>query len=406
MEKPRNRLSRDTKVAVIDGAWTRTTVASPPARWNELLEATLADRDALVATITAEIRRALPGYRHVADEQLATGFAYELERVLLAARAHGEDVADDELAGLEAIGEARARQRVPAGDMLLGWRIGVQVVLAHSRRTAERLGITSAEMLEYVQSLLAWSDRAMVITAEAHRKAELDATIHEHEERGRFVRAALLGGLAAEELHARAERSGVDVTRQYVAICCPLPEDGITTSLERRLGFHGTVRPRQGLSAVIDGSLVGLLREAPTARTDVTVGVGPPRPLDRLTESFALATRAARTATAYGLAGVRSFDSLGALPAVVDDAQTGDALCRRYLDPVGSSSAEILPTLRAYFDHRANVERAAEALHVHPNTVRYRLKRFEDLSGARLRHPATALEVWWAVQRRSMVGRS
>jgi hypothetical protein len=74
-----------------------------------------------------------------------------------------------------------------------------------------------------------------------------------------------------------------------------------------------------------------------------------------------------------------------------------NALARRYLDPLGSSGPEILQTVRAYFDHQANIEQAADALHVHPNTVRYRLKRLEELSGARLRDPLTALEVWWAV---------
>jgi PucR C-terminal helix-turn-helix domain/GGDEF-like domain len=376
---------------------------APPPRWAELLEATLADRDRIVATMTSEIVRTLPSYRRVPAEQLAAAFAFELERVLQAARAHGEDVADDELAGLAAIGEARARQRVPAGDMLLAWRIGVQVVLSHSRQVAERLGVAPAEMLEFVQSLLAWSDRAMAITAVAHRRAELDVTITELEERRQVVRGALLGTLAPEDLRVRAERSGLDVTRQYVAISCRLPEDGTTTSLERRLGFHDAVRPRHGLSAVLEGSFVGLLREPPTADADITVGVGPPRPLSRLNESFTLASRAARTATAYGLGGVRSFDSLGALPAVMDDTQTGDALARRYLDPLGSSGPEILQTVRAYFDHQANVEQAADALHVHPNTVRYRLKRLEELSGARLRDPLTALEVWWAVQRQSQV---
>jgi hypothetical protein len=376
---------------------------APPPRWAELLEATLADRDLIVATMTSEILRTLPSYRRVPAEQLATAFAFELERVLQAARAHGEDVADDELAGLAAIGEARARQRVPAGDMLLAWRIGVQVVLSHSRQIAERLGVGPAEILEFVQSLLAWSDRAMAITAGAHRRAELDVTITELEERRQVVRGALLGTLAPEDLRVRAERSGLDPTREYVAISSPLPEDGTTTALERRLGFHDAVRPRRGLSAILDGSFVGLLREPPAADADVTVGVGPPRPLSRLNESFTLAARAARTATAYGLGGVRSFDSLGALPAVMDDTQTGDALARRYLDPLGSSAPEILETVRAYFDHQANVEQAAEALHVHPNTVRYRLKRLEELSGARLRDPLTALEVWWAVQRRSLV---
>ena len=34
-----------------------------------------------------------------------------------------------------------------------------------------------------------------------------------------------------------------------------------------------------------------------------------------------------------------------------------------------------------------HVERAAEQLFVHPNTLRYRIGRFEELTGANLRNP-------------------
>jgi DNA-binding PucR family transcriptional regulator len=38
-------------------------------------------------------------------------------------------------------------------------------------------------------------------------------------------------------------------------------------------------------------------------------------------------------------------------------------------------------------------------LFVHPNTIRYRIGRFEEITGANLRNPRSALEVWWALQR-------
>lgn len=36
---------------------------------------------------------------------------------------------------------------------------------------------------------------------------------------------------------------------------------------------------------------------------------------------------------------------------------------------------------------------------MHQNTVRYRLGRFEELTGACLEKPLVAFEVWWAMQR-------
>jgi putative transposase len=44
-----------------------------------------------------------------------------------------------------------------------------------------------------------------------------------------------------------------------------------------------------------------------------------------------------------------------------------------------------------------NVARAAEALVVHQNTLRYRLARFAEITGANLDSTDTLLEVTWAL---------
>ena len=40
----------------------------------------------------------------------------------------------------------------------------------------------------------------------------------------------------------------------------------------------------------------------------------------------------------------------------------------------------LLDTVSAYFDHGASIEATARALFVHPNTVRYRLRRVAELT--------------------------
>ena len=50
-------------------------------------------------------------------------------------------------------------------------------------------------------------------------------------------------------------------------------------------------------------------------------------------------------------------------------------------------------TLIAYFDHDLDVPAAAAALHLHPNSLRYRLARIEELLGRSLKRPATIAEL-------------
>jgi purine catabolism regulator len=59
--------------------------------------------------------------------------------------------------------------------------------------------------------------------------------------------------------------------------------------------------------------------------------------------------------------------------------------------------------LCCYFDVDLDVARAARALHLHPNSLRYRLAKVEELIGASLRRPATIANLYLAImiERRS-----
>ena len=57
------------------------------------------------------------------------------------------------------------------------------------------------------------------------------------------------------------------------------------------------------------------------------------------------------------------------------------------------SGSDLTRSLRAYLDHFGDVRAAATALHVHPNTLRYRIRRIQELTGMDLDDPATRLVV-------------
>ena len=55
-------------------------------------------------------------------------------------------------------------------------------------------------------------------------------------------------------------------------------------------------------------------------------------------------------------------------------------------------------TLRAWLDHQGEASRAAAELHVHPQTVRYRLARLRELLGGALDTPAGRFELALALR--------
>lgn len=76
-------------------------------------------------------------------------------------------------------------------------------------------------------------------------------------------------------------------------------------------------------------------------------------------------------------------------------------MVERLVDPVreGPGGEEVLASVRAWLAAGMRVDPAAERLFIHPNTMRYRLKRFAELTGVDLGETEEAFRVWWALQR-------
>lgn len=106
-------------------------------------------------------------------------------------------------------------------------------------------------------------------------------------------------------------------------------------------------------------------------------------------ENLIAASRSARAALA-GVAVARSWRH-APRPVLADDllperALAGDGLARRTLieqiyEPLLAHSHELMETLWCYLDNGRSLEATARELFVHPNTVRYRLKKVSEVIG-------------------------
>lgn len=371
------------------------------ATWDALFDGLLAEREQIASDIRRRIHENLPVYREIDEATLDRDIRLSFVCTIESARAGSGAVSASEVAALVEVGRSQAEAGVPLEDLLRAWRLGIEGSIAWARQLGTRLGAGDGEILEFVGSVLAWSDLSMVETARGHRLAELELAQRDHERRASFVRRLLAGTMLSSEIRVEADLYGIDATRTYVAVRArPLPGTSIR-ELERALGFDDARQLGHGLSAHVDDQLSGFIRDRPSDTTLGIVGVGAPRSLERLAESARLATRAFVTADSFELSGVQDIDSLGLRAAVAADWDVGDALCRRYLEPLAEigPALDLANTLRTYLACGMHVDRAAEQLVVHPNTLRYRISRFEALTGSNLRDAQTPFEVWWALER-------
>jgi sugar diacid utilization regulator len=124
----------------------------------------------------------------------------------------------------------------------------------------------------------------------------------------------------------------------------------------------------------------------------LTIGVGGPcADVDQVAESYEEAHRAIRAAQSLGRAGrAVAFEDLGLFRLLLQVPQLEEL--RSFAREVFGNLVEyeeqhhigLLKTLSAYLRHNGNFQVAGEELHMHRNTVRYRLERIEEISGLKL----------------------
>lgn len=366
----------------------------------ELADALLADVELISAHAVERMRELLPSYEKVPAAELMPVVLANTRHVLAAIREPDIDRTDAEATYREA-GEARARQGIAGDEMLHAWRIGLEVTREAAHATAEQLGIGKDALLEFIEATLRWGDVGMLATASAHREAEFEMARHEQHHRTNLVRGILFSTLSAAAIRVQAAGYGLDLEASYHAVRARPDDELGMRAIERQLGIADGAGPRRGLAALLDGDLVGFVIAPLPSTVPTTVGVGPAAPLHDLGNSFRLSTRAFEAAAATSAGGLVDVDQLGLWPAIIADRDVGDALVRRLIEPVlehGTTGQGVLETVTRYLDNDLRLEITAKEMYLHVNTVRYRLRRFEELSGMSLRHIDDLVQVWWAIQ--------
>src|ERR671923_44048 len=64
---------------------------------------------------------------------------------------------------------------------------------------------------------------------------------------------------------------------------------------------------------------------------------------------------------------------------------------------------ELEASLRAFLEHNARWETAAAELFVHRHTLRYRMRKVEELTGRDLSTPHDRMEFWLAIRARDLL---
>jgi GAF domain-containing protein len=203
-----------------------------------------------------------------------------------------------------------------------------------------------------------------------------------------------------EALERRAARLGCDLTKPHVVV----EAVGVDDALERAIASlaRGSLIERrdQSLRAVVPVVPAGatrMLAELRRVHADfgsaAAIGISSPCVgAEALGHGFEEARHAELGAAVLRRdAGVLGYDELGPykyLFRIAVDAGTRDSTIdavTKLAEYDRERGASLLQTLEEFLGRRGNISATSEALFVHPNTLRQRLRRIADLTGIDLR---------------------
>lgn len=341
-------------------------------------------------------RRALaevPEYaERVSEQELSEGIARDLG-LAMQALAERRELSDADRAAMRVIGDTRAMQGLPIEGMVRVYRFAVDETFRAIAAAVEEHEIDADQALALITTTWGFAGPMIEGAVGAYRLREIELAIADSQRRTELVLSLLLSPRGAPPGLTAAV--GLDPSAAYVAFRGRATRDD-EGSLLRDLQMPGVLD--RGLVAPYEGDVVGLAIAAPRTATasDVLVGIGPAVRLADLPRSFLIASRVVEAGWAHGRRGVLGLEAVTLEAIARSEGVLTGALTARLIDPVtadGRAGHEILATVAALLDHDLNAEAAAGALGVHANTVRNRLRRYEQLTGVTLRSVRDLAEV-------------
>jgi hypothetical protein len=370
--------------------------------------ALLERRTELGEAIAARIVEEIPAYRRASPALLRDVLAGSTATADLLARAFadGVELRREDVEAVREVARRRARQGVRLEVFQHAYRAALFAYWDACAEEATRLRISREASLRLARFALDAMDLVATQAAEAYVREETRLRT----QGGRLARdlvERLIAGRPVEVDHRHPAAPGLDPTGALIVIVARIERAGVPVAdalqaareaLEASISL-GRARP---LVAIRESEVVLVTAAATPARraaslaaarkrvlheheVDVRCGVSGPAPgfpsVPRAYREAALSV--SHASAAHPIVSLSDLSAMDCLLVGADAATRGAIAAKgaRLRALPADEIAQAEATVRAFAAADLNVARAAAALYVHPNTVRYRLARIAEMTG-------------------------
>lgn len=312
-------------------------------------------------------------------------------------------LSDAELTPFRESARQRAAEGLPLEDLLhayrLGGRLGWEALVAVAEGDEPALLLPSvARLMEYIDRV---SDAVTATYHDERRHLVSDEERRVHELFDGLQHTAPLDPRTIELAH----QIGFPLEDRYVPFSIAVPQ----APAHAHAQLAASLRQR-GVLAVTNGDRVtGLLVQDGDAATlhDASLrAVGPPTPRAELGPMLADLRLLIDIGRHMGREGDLRLEEYLPDLLLARSPHLAAMLEDRVFGPLESAAekggADLLTTLEAFLEAALDRRATADALHVHPNTLDYRLRRIEELTGLLIADPDVIMLMGLAIRRRRL----
>ncbi|MGH2959537.1 MAG: PucR family transcriptional regulator [Solirubrobacterales bacterium] len=379
--------------------------------WERLSEASAslmeAHRRAIAQEIIVEIGLEIPAYTRPLEGAFGEAVVGGVEQALTQFVAM---VRDPEAAGREearrvyvGLGRAEASVGRSIGALLAAYRLGAQVAWRHLADASIQAGLDQRESNLLAESIFAYIDELSAESAEGYAEAQAESAGEIDARRAELIDLLTLGTLGSDPraLAAAAE-----------AASWALPDEVAVLTWREDLGRAPAGRlPQNSIVRGDENQYVALIPEPrDPARRDQLIrafakipsGLGSVAPIRDTRHSYAHSRAMMALGEEQHLPGIVLADFNRAALIAGSDRMLAEEIVRDRLAPLDdetpASRARLTETLLAWLRCNGSITEAAEELHVHAQTLRYRMTRLRELLGDALDDPELRYELEFALR--------
>lgn len=272
----------------------------------------------------------------------------------------------------------RAVQGIALDALLDGFQAGRRYLLARFVELTQLHQMPPDQVLEAMVELDRHGSRLLNRMIHTYREAELAMTRTADATRIEALRRLLHDGPADG-----GAATGLNASQRYHCVVTGISDPATARGTALDITVSG------GISGMVDGYLCGVTPTLPPSgrSTGYLAVVSPKTRPEFLPRVYTHCVRARDAASRRDLTGLHTLTDLTAAVLLDSRRDLADLLATDLLaalEPANPLHLELARTALAYLDHGGRADLTAAALHLHPNTVKHRLRRLGELTGMSL----------------------